>query len=333
MEDEEARERYLMRAHIEEAITSSQLEGAGTARAVAKQMLRSRRSPRDHGERMIYNNHAAMQELKRWKNQPLTPDAVFEIHRLLTADTLNDPTAAGRLRTAAENIQIEDETGNILHVPPPAHELTNRLISLCDFANGVHDTVFLHPVVRAIAIHFQIGYDHPFYDGNGRTARTLFYWSMMRSGYWMIEYLSISNIFKQAKAQYLRSYLYTETDDSDLSYFVDHHLDVIVNAIDGLHGYLARKSDERRRAEVLLRPAAALGLGLNHRQRELLLDAVKDTNKTYRIDHHRSVHAVTYQTARTDLLSLVEKGLLQQFKDGKAYVFTGTPQLAELLKG
>lgn len=332
MEDENERERYLMRSHIEEAITSSQLEGAGTTRAVAKQMLQNRRAPRDHGERMIFNNHAVMQELKRWKDRPLTPQSVFEIHRLLTTDTLEDPTAAGRFRNAEENIQIEDETGQVLHVPPPASELPSRMQALCDFANGVHEQGFLHPVVRAIAIHFQVGYDHPFVDGNGRTARTLFYWSMLRSGYWMIEYLSISNIFTRAKAQYLRSYLCTETDDSDLSYFVDHHLDVIVKAIDQLHDYLARKAQQRRQAESLLRPVAASGMGLNHRQRELLLDAVRHPDRVYRIDHHRGIHGVTYQTARNDLLTLAEKGLLQQFKEGKAYVFTPSQGLARLLR-
>ena len=173
--DERAKERFLIRSQIEEAMTSSQLEGAGTTTAVAKEMLRSGRAPRDHGERMIHNNYLAMQELKRWRDQPLTPEAVFEIHRLLTADTLEDPAQAGRLRTVDDNIVVQDETGRTLHVPPHADELPARMQALCDFANGTNEAGFLHPVIRAIALHFQIGYDHPFCDGNGRTARTLFY--------------------------------------------------------------------------------------------------------------------------------------------------------------
>ncbi|HYM85151.1 MAG TPA: Fic family protein, partial [Pseudoxanthomonas sp.] len=310
----------------------SQLEGAGTTRAVAKDMLRSGRAPRDHSERMIHNNYLAMQELKRWRDQPLTPDAVFEIHRLLTTDTLDDPSAAGRFRTAEENIIIDDGEGNQLHVPPPAHELPQRMQILCDFANEMNDEGFLHPVIRAIAIHFQIGYDHPFYDGNGRTARTLFYWSMLRSGYWLTEYLSVSSVFKSAKRQYLKSYLKTETDESDLGYFVDHHLDVIIDAINGLHGYLARKVDERSRAELLLKPASNLGARLNHRQRELLLDAVRHTDKTYRINRHMQVHDVTYQTARTDLNALVEFGLMQCQRRGRAFVYTPGDNLVEKLK-
>ncbi|GAB1406676.1 Fic family protein [Thermomonas brevis] len=330
--DERAKERFLIRSQIEEAMTSSQLEGAGTTTAVAKEMLRSGRSPRDHGERMIHNNYLAMQALKRWRDQPLTPEAVFEIHQLLTADTLRDPAQAGRFRTTADNIVVQDETGRVLHIPPHADELPARLQALCDFANGMHENGFLHPVVRAIALHFQIGYDHPFCDGNGRTARTLFYWSMLRSGYWLTEFLSVSSVFKRAKAQYLRAYLYTETDEADLGYFVDHHLDVILGAIDGLHGWLARKADERNRAEGMLRPGSRLGGRLNHRQRELLLDAVRHPHKHYRIDRHMQIQDISYQTARSDLLALVELKLMRKQRIGKAFVFTPQADLVEKLK-
>src|SRR5574337_184984 len=224
------RERYLVRSLMEEAMTSSQLEGAATTTQVAKDMLRSGRQPRDYGERMIWNNYAAMRELKRWRQRPLTPDAIFEMHRMLTDGTL-DKDQAGRFRRPSEDIVIEDETGQVLHAPPAARELPERLQALCDFANqGDDDEPFIHPVVRAILIHFQMGYDHPFCDGNGRTARALFYWSMLRSGFWMAEYLSISRILKQAPAQYMRSYLLTETDDGDTTYFVSHQLDVLLKA-------------------------------------------------------------------------------------------------------
>jgi len=332
IEDERARQKFVLRSQIEEAMTSSQLEGAGTTRAVAKEMLRSGRDPRDRSERMIFNNFLAMQELRRWKDQPLTPDAVFEIHRLVTDGTLEDAGQSGRLRTQEDNVVVEDEEGRLLHLPPAAHELPRRLQSLCDFANGVNEEGFLHPVVRAIAIHFQIGYDHPFCDGNGRTARALFYWSMLRSGYWLSEFLSISSVLKQAKAQYLRSYLHTETDESDLGYFVDHHLDVIVRAIDGLHGYLARKVKERNHAETLLKPTSRLGVKLNHRQRELLLDAVRHPGKVYRIDRHMQVHGVTYQTARTDLAALADLKLMHCQRIGRAFIYTPVAGLAEKLK-
>ena len=68
------------------------------------------------------------------------------------------------------------------------------------------------PVLRATlpAIHFMVGYDHYFEDGNGRTARAFFYWSMLRQGYWLAEFLSISRVLRAAPARYARSFLLTE---------------------------------------------------------------------------------------------------------------------------
>lgn len=332
IQSEAMRERYLMRSLIEEAMTSSQLEGAATTTQVAKEMLRSGREPRDYGERMIVNNFRAMTQLKRWLDRPLTPETVFEIHRMLTDGTLGDPGAAGRFRAPGEDIVIEDETGCVLHVPPPAGELPARLQALCDFANqGDDDEHFIHPVVRAIIIHFQVGYDHPFVDGNGRTARALFYWSMLRSGFWMTEYFSISSVLRQAPAQYSRSYLYTETDESDATYFVSHQLDVLLKAIAGVHGYIARKQRAQAEAASLLKPGSKLARTLNHRQRALLLNALRHPDREFSIAVHQRTHAIAYDTARTDLLGLVANRLLQQERRGKALFFRARPDLGDRL--
>lgn len=332
-EDIEVRERYLTRSLVEEAMTSSQLEGASTTRQVAKEMLRTGRKPRDRGEQMIWNNYQAMQQLARWRERSLTPAVVFEMHRVLTADAIDDPSAAGRLRRADEPVEVVDhDGGHVLHYPPPASELEQRLQMLCDFANSKGDDgPFIHPVVRAIVLHFQIGYDHPFVDGNGRTARALFYWSMLRSGYWLAEYLSISSALKKAPAQYSRAYLYTETDASDLGYFVSHQLGVIEKAIDGLRGYGARKSKERRQAEALLKPGSRLGARLNHRQREVLLHALRHSGHVYRIAEHQRSQQVSYATARSDLLGLTTEGLMRQEKFSNAFVFVPVADLADRL--
>lgn len=334
--DDPGRRRYLFRSLVEEAMTSAQLEGAATTREVAKAMLRSGRTPRDRGEQMIFNNYRVMQQLQDICGDPLTPELIFRIHRELTEDALDDPSAAGRFRRSDEQIRVIDHRdGTVLHDPPPADQLSKRLQALCDFANaGSSDAGefnFLHPVLRAIALHFQMGYDHPFVDGNGRTARALFYWAMLRSGYWLTEFLSISSVLRKAPAQYSRAYLLTETDESDLSYFAAHQLAVIEKAVEGLHDYIARKTREQRSAEAVLNPGSSWGSRLNHRQRELLVDALRKPGRLYRIAEHQGRHRVTYQTARSDLLSLAEAGLLTRHSQGRAFVFEAKADLAERL--
>lgn len=334
VDEETTRKRYLMRSLIEEAMTSSQLEGASTTRQIAKEMLSTGRDPRDRSEQMIYNNYAMMQSLRKLQGQPLSIDLLLEIHRILMRDAHDDASQIGRLRTAEDNVVVQDRLDPtiVLHVPPRADELPARLQALCDFANLADEGEFLHPIVRAIAIHFQIGYDHPFCDGNGRTARALFYWSMLRSGYWLSEYISISSVLKKAPAPYIRSYLYTESDETDMTYFVAHQLDVIIDAVEGLRGYLARKGKERSQAEALLRPGSRLGASLNHRQRALLLHAIRNPDSVYEIAGHQAAHRVTYPTARADLLGLVQLRLLDQDRRGKAFVFMPATDLASRLE-
>ncbi|MDZ7750547.1 MAG: Fic family protein [Gammaproteobacteria bacterium] len=330
----EDRDRYLVSSLMEEAITSSQLEGASTTGEEARNMLRSGRKPRDRSERMIVNNYLVMEEIRQIRNEPFTPARILELHRMATGDTLDDPAAAGRFRRADERIVVTDPTGTaVLHEPPAAASLGARLERLCAFANREYDQEpFVHPVIRAILVHFMLGYDHPFVDGNGRTARALFYWSMVRSGYWLMEYLSISRLLVQAPARYARAYLHTETDDNDATYFVLYHLRIIQKAIDGLHEYLNRKIREQQSAENLLRHAPRLADRFNHRQMALLSHALRHAGHGYTVKSHQRSHRVTTQTARTDLQKLAELGLLDQGKRGRAFVFHAPADLGNRIK-
>ena len=329
----EDRNRYLVSSLIEEAITSSQLEGAATTREEARAMLRSGRQPRDKSERMILNNYYAMESIRDLRGVDLTPERVFDLHRIVTEGTL-DNHGAGRLRKSDERINVVtvDHT-SVLHEPPDAETLPWRMELLCQFANASSDDgPFVHPVVRAILLHYMLGYDHPFVDGNGRTARALFYWSLARSGYRLMEYVSISRLLKQAPAKYARAYLYSETDGNDTTYFILHQLGVIEQAIQALHEYLARKMAEQRGAEELLRHAPGLSSRLNHRQIALLSHALRHAGHGYTVLSHKRSHRVTHQTARTDLQLLVEFNLLEQTKRGRAFVFYAPDDLRERIE-
>ena len=325
----QTRDQYLIRSLMEEAITSSQLEGAATTRDVAKEMIRTGRAPRDKDEQMIYNNYVTMQRITTLKDQPLSPDVVFEIHRLVTEKTLDDQTAAGRFRTPSEKRVVGDQWGlEVYHEPPPAEELPERLKAMCDFANAQTPDYFIHPVVRAIILHFWLAYDHPFVDGNGRTARALFYWAMRRAGYWLFEFISISTILRKAPIKYGLSFLYTETDDNDLTYFIVSQTKVIDEACKELHNYVDRKTSELRELESHLR---ALDL-FNHRQVDVIRHALKHPYQQYTIESHRNSHNVVYETARTDLLDLQKWGVLESKKRGKQMVFSIPNGLAGTLK-
>ena len=327
----DSRNRYLVNSLIEEAITSSQLEGAATTRRVAKEMLRSGRQPRDRSERMIANNYRGMELLRDLVHEDLSVSILLELQRILTDGTHDDPGVAGRFRLPTDRVLVIDQRdGTVLHEPPDANEIDERMERLLAFANATDDAVFVHPVVRAILLHFMIGYEHPFVDGNGRTARALFYWAMARFGYWMTEFLSISTIIRKAPAQYARAYVFSETDDNDVTYFLDYNLRVILQSIRQLHAYLARKAREMHDVQRLLERSIPVSI-LNYRQVALLVSMRKHPEMVHTIESHRRSHNVTYQTARTDLLKLAGLGLVAMAKPGRAFVFAPAHDFDERL--
>ena len=327
---EENRDRYYISSLMEEAITSSQLEGAATTAQVAREMLSNARAPRNRDERMIFNNFITMRLIGEERETPLTRGHVFEIHRLITEDTLVNPDAAGRFcNDTDELIYVHDRlTGEIQHQPPAASTLGDRLQTLCEFANGQGEEGFVHPVLRAIIVHFMLAYDHPFVDGNGRTARALFYWTMLHHGYWLFEFLTISPLLKKSPGRYAKAFLYTETDENDLTYFILHQLDVISKARDALDAYIARKTRQQSVVDAKLRGQVPL----NHRQVALLSHAVRHPAHRYNITSHQTRHGVAYQTARTDLFGLHDKGLMTRSKVGKTFYFTPVPNLERALE-
>ena len=317
MPEAPARDRYIISSLIEEAITSSQLEGASTTHKVAKNMLRTGRKPRTRDERMILNNYQGMLHVREVRHEPLSPALICEFHRILTDGTLDDPADCGRLQLPGDDrVVVGDAYGEVMHVPPSAEQLPARLDALCDFANGRSDTAYLPPVVRAILVHFMLAYDHPFVDGNGRTARLLFYWSMLSQDYWLAEFLPISRLLKKAPAKYARSFLHSEQDDGDLTYFVLYHLGIIERAINDLHDYLGRKVAE---AQQLRKALKAMSGKFNYRQLALLEHAIKNPNAQYTVMSHSRSHNVVAQTARTDLHGLEKQGLLVRTTSGRGY--------------
>jgi len=322
----ETRDRYIFSSLVEEAITSSQLEGASTTRQVAANMIRSGRRPKDKSEQMILNNYIANRHIRTFTGRKLAPSDVLELQKILTIDTLDDPNCAGRLQTPNEErvVVVDEASHQVLHTPPPADQLEWRLKEMCRFANGETPKGFLHPIIRAIMLHFWLAYDHPFIDGNGRTARALFYWSMISSGYWLVDYVSISTILKTAYAQYGNSYQYAESDENDATYFIVYQLEVLLKAIAQLEEHIENKVEQIQSLENRLRGRTYF----NHRQLALLSHALRHLDSHYLIKSHQRSHGVAYGTARSDLMTLADHKLLESRRiGGKTLVFLSPPDL------
>ncbi|MCC7500844.1 Fic family protein [Candidatus Nomurabacteria bacterium] len=329
------RDQLIMSGLIEEAIASSQIEGANTSRKVAKEMLYSGRRPRTKSEQMIINNYQVMQLLDELKDLDLTEEILLDIQKKITSKTLDEENkdGGGRFRTDADEIAVVDHaTGEVVFIPPKEEQMKRELKRLIEFANKDNDSdgYFLHPFIKAAMLHFWIAYLHPFVDGNGRTARAVFYWFLLKKGYWLFQYLSVSRIIKTSKRRYDQSFLNTETDDNDLTYFILYIAEVTCKAIDEMKQYYERKLKE---AEELKKAAKELP-GLNDRQLALLRHFKNKRDQITDIRNHQVKHRVVYETARQDLMQLTKKGFLvetEQAKGKKIYI-PNIPNIRKLLR-
>jgi len=310
------KKQYLVNSLMEEAIASSQLEGAATTRPEAKKILREGRKPKNTSERMIVNNYRTIRRLKELRNKPLSRELVLEIHREITQGTLESESDETDFRTTDDIVvRSKADPTKILHNPPKVAKIPAMIDDLIAFANS--DDEFIHPIVKAIIIHFLIGYIHPFNDGNGRTARALFYWFALKHHYDLLEYISISRIFVHAPAQYSRAYLLTETDSNDMTYFIDFNIHIIGRALEDLKQYIISKKQEESASLRLVEQIP----DLSFRQAEILRDFIRYPTRYYTISEIAGKYKVSLPTARADLLLLEDKGKLKKYQDGKRQVF------------
>jgi Fic family protein len=311
------KERYLISSLMEEAIASSQLEGATTTRKLAKEMLESNRKPKNSSEQMILNNYEGMRWIVENKHLPFTTETIRQLHAIITRSTLADAGDEGVFRATDEVNVIDAQTGEVAHHPPPQEQLPALMEAFCQFANDKDkQSFFIHPVAKGIILHFLIGFIHPFVDGNGRTARTIFYWYLLKKGYWLIEYMSVSRVILNAKAQYARAYLHTETDENDLTYFILYNLQCMKTALEELKKYIRRKTTEKKNAMDLLRHT-----GFNERQIVLLQELMQDERNYYSVNQVEKWFNISNQTARNDLNGLEKAGLLEHRRAGKQIRF------------
>ena len=298
---------YLSSSLMEEAIYSSKMEGASTTRIVAKDMLRKKKSPQNKSQQMIVNNYNTIQYIVEHKDEPLTEELLLTIHRLMTEKTLDNPEDAGRFRTNDKVVVADMVEGDIIYTPPSFQEIPEFVESLCDFFNNDNPRTFIHPIIRGIIVHFMLAFMHPFVDGNGRTARALFYWYMLKEGYKLTEYMSISRVIAKSKSNYEKAFRYVENDGNDMGYFVAYNLGALEISFQQLRDYIQRKQREKSAANSFM-----MAGNINQRQALVLQRLNEEPETIFTVKDVQEQFSVSSMTARKDLSDLVKQGYMTE---------------------
>lgn len=323
------KQKLITRGIMDEAIASSQLEGAATSRQAAKKMLREGRKPTNKSEQMIVNSYVSMKAIEeKYKDKKMSVNLLIELHALVTRDTLDAQNEKPRLRTEGESVYVSGESNGIIYHEAPSIKFVHKeLERLVQFANDELDNeVFIHPIIKAIMIHFWMGYLHPFTDGNGRLARLLFYWYLIKHDYWAFVYLPISKVIKKSPMQYIMAYVYSEQDENDITYFLDYNIRKIKLAVREFKEYLDKQAENNKK----MKKQCDEKYGLNIRQVQLLQYLHGDTGERTSLIAHMNVNQIAKMTAIKDLKSLVTKGFLEGKKQGRNVYYYGTEKINRL---
>ena len=303
---------YLSSSLMEEAIYSSKMEGASTTRVVAKEMLRKKKSPQTKAQQMIVNNYNTIQYIVDHKDDPLTEERLLYIHRLMTENTLDNPDDAGHFRTNEKVVVADMVEGDIVYTPPSYKDIPEFVNTLCDFFNNDSPSTFIHPIIKGIIVHFMLAYLHPFVDGNGRTARALFYWYMLKENYKLTEYMSISRVISKSKPSYEKAFQYTENDGNDIGYFVAYNLRALELSFQQLRDYIQRKQREKKAASTFM-----MAGNVNQRQAIVLQRLTDEPDTILTVKDVQELFSVSSMTARKDLSDLVQQGYLEEIAINK----------------
>ncbi|KJZ16078.1 hypothetical protein TW85_04250 [Marinomonas sp. S3726] len=294
---------------MEEAINSAQLEGAATTRPVAKEMLSTNREPRNFSEQMILNNYHLMNYSKSVINETLSIELIQTFNQVATIEVCENEHTPGMIRDEAITV-TESEFNETIHFAPDSAHINKMLESLCEFANKEHqDNDFIHPIVKAIILHFMIGYIHPFLDGNGRTARALFYWFMLKSGYDNFQYISISALLKSSKKKYARAFIKSENDEFDLTHFIDFNMNIIIRSLEGFTLYIQNKIEEIQKLRLEIHKSPYFN-EFKFQHITIIKKAFEDPGREFTVKEWQTEFNVSATAARRYLDRLVELGIL-----------------------
>ncbi len=300
---------FFRNAAIEEAICSAIYEGANSTRSKAKALIASQKRPENKDERMLINNYLAMKWIKDNSKFSVTKELILTLHELVSKNTLegDDANFCGKFRNDA--VYVGDHTKNV-HEGIVHSKIEEALDEVID--KTMNHPRFIHGLIKGILLYYFVSYVHPFFDGNGRTARTLFYFKAMKSDLKFVELLSVSANLKDSGKRYERSFELVKEHDFDMTFFIDFCLDSLIKAL----------SVVEKKVKYLVDIAMLMDSAkLSRNQVTLLQKLALNKYREVSIEDYAESINKSREVARKELKELLRQKLLREEKRGKKYVY------------
>jgi Fic family protein len=193
------------RARLRSTHYSTRIEGNRLSLAEAEQVIEGQRHTfqgreRDVGEVQHYWN--ALIKVEEWAAQkkPLTEELIQRLHALVE----HGPRAKPTPYRDGQNVIRDVSSGAIVYLPPEAQDVLALMSALVAWVQQAEKDGLPAPLIAGL-VHYQFVTIHPYYDGNGRTARLLATFILHRGGYGLNGYFSLEEHHARDLAGYYGS--------------------------------------------------------------------------------------------------------------------------------
>ena len=310
----ELADNIILDAILDEAFYSSVIEGAFSTKQRTAELIATKSKPANKSEQMILNNYMALQYVLENLDKPIEEDMILSIYRLVTKNTLETGDMVERYRNGP--VYVWDAGLNkAIYEGPEFPNVPSMMNALIEFIHDDSDGI--HPIIKACILHFYFVYIHPFFDGNGRTARAISYMYLLQRGYSFFKFFSISSIVREQKAKYYKAIMDAENPEGDLTYFVLFYTSMVMDSIKLVLG----RFEKEFYTKIVQDCMEKLDIALSNRQEKTIDSLMKGKKVFLTVEDYTKRFKVAYETGRSDLNQLVDFGLLTKTKVGKKFVY------------
>ena len=287
-------------ARVRSTHFSTRIEGNRLTLAEADEVIREARTDfhgRERDVREVRNYWNALLRVEEWAEarRPVSEDMVRRLHALVE----HGPRARPTPYRDGQNVIRDSGSGAIVYMPPEARDVPSLMSGMVRWIAEAEKAGVPVPLIAGLA-HYQFVTIHPYYDGNGRTARLLATFLLHRGGYGMHGFLSIEEYHARDLPEYYRALAvhphhnyYEGRADADLTGWVGYFVTTLAETFEAVRkearrlvkeGVPAepeplRKLDRRARiilslfakADCVAAPDVARALGLSERMARVLL--------------------------------------------------------------
>ena len=219
---------YGIKAAEDEIIATSAIESIDFSRDSVRNILKGM-APNDEQENRILGIKKGLEFIADTSNK-INEENLFKLYMMSAGDFVSedDKLIEGNLYRH-DTVYVVGE--DVAHSGVDFRKVPEFMKLLIDFINAEDD---IDDLIKATIIHFYIAYIHPYFDGNGRTARLVHLWFLIQKGYQSALFIPFSSQIEKSRKAYYNAFTTVEENKKlsgkiDVTPFVLYFINNVYN--------------------------------------------------------------------------------------------------------